>query len=203
MTTITHYEPRIMKYAALNAPLFPQTDKLWIRKDNANVQTDTNDIFSGKLVVVFTIPGALTPVCQNQFKDFVKHEKEFFNLGVSKIICLAKDTIDVMTAWHASVNPHSSIQMVSDPYLELPKPLDVELFTAKDAPSRLGSCTYQRSAMILKDGKVRYHIIEDMAKTCRMSSARDLLEIVKKIVESEKLLVNLEKERENTIRSKL
>jgi peroxiredoxin len=192
---VIEYTPRISEYALSSAPNFP-SGNVWVRVDGQNCMRSTKEVFSGRFVVVFTVPGAFTPTCENQLKDFVKHEQEFYKLGVSKIICLAKDTIDVLIGWLRSIGSKSTIQMVSDPNAELPKVLRTPLIDSDNSPSRLGHLTYQRSAALLDEGKMRYQIVEDLAKTCKMSSALGMLKEVKRIIESQQLANTMYEEKE-------
>ena len=60
----------------------------------------TNDIFKGKKVVVFALPGAFTPTCSStHLPGYEKHYDEFKALGVDQVICLSVNDAFVMHKW--------------------------------------------------------------------------------------------------------
>lgn len=73
------------------------------RKDNAWVDVTTDELFTGKTVVVFSLPGAFTPTCSsthvpryNQLADALKAN------GVDDIICMSVNDTFVMNEWKAA-----------------------------------------------------------------------------------------------------
>ena len=60
----------------------------------------TDDLFSGKRVVLFSLPGAFTPTCSTyQLPDFEKMYPEFQAKGIDEIYCLSVNDSFVMNAW--------------------------------------------------------------------------------------------------------
>lgn len=60
----------------------------------------TDDLFSGKRVVLFSLPGAFTPTCSTyQLPDFEKLYPEFQAKGIDEIYCLSVNDSFVMNAW--------------------------------------------------------------------------------------------------------
>lgn len=60
----------------------------------------TDDLFSGKRVVLFSLPGAFTPTCSTyQLPDFEKLYPEFQAKGIEEIYCLSVNDSFVMNAW--------------------------------------------------------------------------------------------------------
>lgn len=60
----------------------------------------TEDLFKGKRVVLFSLPGAFTPTCSTyQLPDFEKMYGEFQNNGIDEIYCIAVNDAFVMNAW--------------------------------------------------------------------------------------------------------
>ncbi len=60
----------------------------------------TSDIFKGKKVVVFSLPGAFTPTCSSTHAPgYEKNYKEFKKLGVDKVICMSVNDAFVMFQW--------------------------------------------------------------------------------------------------------
>lgn len=64
------------------------------------IDVSTGDLFKGKKVVVFSLPGAFTPTCSSQhLPGYEKHYDEFKELGVDEVICLSVNDAFVMEAW--------------------------------------------------------------------------------------------------------
>jgi len=60
----------------------------------------TNDLFSGKRVVVFSLPGAFTPTCSTyQLPGYDEKYEEFQALGIDEVYCLSVNDSFVMNAW--------------------------------------------------------------------------------------------------------
>ena len=78
------------------------------------VQTD--DLFKGKRVVLFSLPGAFTPTCSTfQLPDFEKMHGEFQDNGIDAIYCIAVNDAFVMNAWAADQGAtEDSVVMIPD-----------------------------------------------------------------------------------------
>ena len=60
----------------------------------------TNDIFKGKNIVLFALPGAFTPTCSStHLPGYEKHYKEMTKLGVDQIVCLSVNDAFTMFQW--------------------------------------------------------------------------------------------------------
>jgi len=60
----------------------------------------TEEIFKGKKVILFSLPGAFTPTCSNtHLPGYEKHYEEFKALGIDQIICLSVNDAFVMFQW--------------------------------------------------------------------------------------------------------
>ncbi len=65
----------------------------------------TDDIFKGKKVVVFSLPGAFTPTCStSHLPRYEEHYEEFKALGVDKVVCISVNDAFVMYQWGLSQN---------------------------------------------------------------------------------------------------
>ena len=68
-------------------------------KDGPGALT-TEDLFGGKKVVFFSVPGAFTPTCSNiHLPGYVKHAAEIKAKGVDTIACMSVNDVFVMNAW--------------------------------------------------------------------------------------------------------
>ncbi len=66
--------------------------------------TTSKDIFAGKKVVVFSLPGAFTPTCSsNHLPRYEELFQEFKGLGVDSIVCISVNDAFVMFKWGQSI----------------------------------------------------------------------------------------------------
>jgi len=64
------------------------------------VDVRTEDIFKGKKVILFSLPGAFTPVCsEKQLPGFEENYDKFLGLGIDEIYCISVNDGFVMNAW--------------------------------------------------------------------------------------------------------
>ena len=126
------------------------------RKDNAWVDVTTDELFKGKTVVVFSLPGAFTPTCSsthvpryNQLADALKAS------GVDEIICMSVNDTFVMNEWKASQEA-DKITFIPDGNGEFTQGMG--LLVDKDALG-FGKRSW-RYSMLVKDGVVAKMFIE-------------------------------------------
>ena len=75
----------------------------------------TDDIFNGKKVVLFAVPGAFTPTCSaKHLPGFVEKAAEIKGKGVDTIACLAVNDAFVMGAWGKAQNTGDKVLMLAD-----------------------------------------------------------------------------------------
>ena len=110
----------------------------------------TDDIFKGKKVVLFALPGAFTPGCSMaHLPGFVAHADTIKGKGVDTIACLSVNDAFVMGAWGDAQNA-SEILMLADGNAEFTEKVGLEL----DATGFGMGKRSQRYAMIVEDGTV-------------------------------------------------
>ena len=74
----------------------------------------TGDLFAGKKVVLFAVPGAFTPTCSAaHLPGFVVHVDDIKAKGVDTVACMSVNDVFVMHAWGQSANAEH-IQMLAD-----------------------------------------------------------------------------------------
>ena len=77
----------------------PQVEFVF-RENGEFVTRTTADLFNGKRVVIFSLPGAFTPTCSAyQLPGFEDNYDEFASLGIDAIYCLSVNDGFVMNAW--------------------------------------------------------------------------------------------------------
>jgi glutaredoxin/glutathione-dependent peroxiredoxin len=118
----------------------------------------TEEIFSGKKVVLFAVPGAFTPTCSaKHLPGYLKNADAIKAKGVDTIACLSVNDAFVMGAWAKDQNVGDKVLMLADGGAAMTKALD----TVLDLSERgLGvrSCRY---SMVVDDGVVSQLNLED------------------------------------------
>ena len=114
-------------------------------------QVSTNDLFKGKKVVAFALPGAFTPTCSaKHLPGFVANADAIKAKGVDSIMCLSVNDVFVMDAWGKDQDVGDSVAMVADGSGALANALGLEL----DLTERGLGVRSQRYSMIVDDGVV-------------------------------------------------
>jgi glutaredoxin/glutathione-dependent peroxiredoxin len=109
----------------------------------------TEQLFAGKTVVFFSVPGAFTPTCDaKHLPGFVELATEFFGKGVDTIACTAVNDVFVMNAWGKQGMVGDKILMLADGNGTYVKALGLELDGSKFGMGTRG----QRFAIIVKNG---------------------------------------------------
>lgn len=134
-------------------------------------QVLTDDLFGGKTVVLFSVPGAFTPTCSAQhLPGFVQKAGELKAKGVDTIACMAVNDPFVMEAWGKDQNVGDDVLMLADGSAAFTKQLGMEL----DLVDRGLGVRSQRFAMIVEDGTVK-KVLLDEAGAFEQSSVESVL----------------------------
>ena len=130
----------------------------------------TADLFGGKTVVLFSVPGAFTPTCSaRHLPGFVDLADEILAKGVDTIACMAVNDVFVMNAWGKSANA-DKILMLADGNGDFTQAIGLEL----DASGFGMGLRSQRFALVARDGVVTQLFIEEPGEF-DVSSAEHLL----------------------------
>jgi peroxiredoxin (alkyl hydroperoxide reductase subunit C) len=117
----------------------------------------TDDIFKGKKVVLFAVPGAFTPTCSaKHLPGFVQNVAALKAMGVDSVVCMAVNDAFVMAAWGKSQEVGDGIIMLADGSAAFTKALGLEL----DLVPRGMGVRAQRFALIAEDGRVTHLAVE-------------------------------------------
>jgi len=131
----------------------------------------TEDLFRGKTVVLFSVPGAFTPTCHaKHLPGFVQHGAALKAKGVDTIACLAVNDVFVMAAWGKASEAGDQILMLADGNAEFTRALGLEL----DATGFGMGIRGKRFALVAKDGVVT-HLNVEAAGEFRVSTAEYVL----------------------------
>ncbi len=114
-------------------------------------------VFKGKKVIVFAVPGAFTPTCSmKHLPGFLEQANAIRAKGVDDIVCLSVNDAFVMGAWGKANNAQGKVRMLADGNGEFTKALGLTL----DASGFGMGTRSQRYAMIVQDGKVKELFVE-------------------------------------------
>ena len=111
----------------------------------------TQELFGGKKVALFAVPGAFTPTCSAQhLPGFVDHADAIKGKGVDTVACVSVNDAFVMAAWGEDRGVGDKVLMLADGNLDLTAKLGLELDGSKFG---LGQRS-QRYSMIVDNGVV-------------------------------------------------
>lgn len=131
----------------------------------------TDQLFKGKKVVLFSVPGAFTPTCDaKHLPGFIQHAHDIKAKGVDTIACLAVNDVFVMGAWGKASGAGDKVVMLADGNAEYTKKLGLEL----DATGFGMGIRGQRFSLIVDDGKVTHVNVEGPGEF-KVSSAEHAL----------------------------
>ncbi len=125
--------------------------KLMVATADGPKEISTDEIFKGKKVVLFAVPGAFTPTCSaKHLPGFVQNADALKSKGVDTIACIAVNDAFVMGAWGKDQGTGEKVMMLADGAAAFAKALGLEL----DLNARGMGMRSQRYALVAEDGKV-------------------------------------------------
>lgn len=132
----------------------------------------TDDVFGGKKVALFAVPGAYTPTCQNMhLPGFIENADALKAKGVDLIVCTAVNDVFVLDAWAKITGAQKSIMFLADGNAEFAKALGLSM----DAMAAGLGTRSKRYSMLVEDGIVKVLNIEDGPGKADQSGAEKLL----------------------------
>lgn len=130
----------------------------------------SDELFKGKKVVLFAVPGAFTPTCsETHLPGFIASADVIKEKGVDTIACMAVNDVFVMGAWAATQNAEE-LMMLADGSGDYATALGLTL----DLTERGLGVRADRFAMIVDDGVVTY-LAQEAPGKMDVSSAESLL----------------------------
>lgn len=127
-----------------------------LRENEDWKQRTTDDLFAGKTVVVFSLPGAFTPTCSStHLPRFNELAKTFKAQGVDEIVCISVNDTFVMNAWAADQEAEN-ITVIPDGNGEFTEGMGM---LVDKAELGFGKRSW-RYSMLVKDGTVEKMFIE-------------------------------------------
>jgi len=141
-------------------------------KTKDGVQTKTTDeIFSGKRVVLFALPGAFNPTCSaKHLPGFVNNHQALKSKGIDSVACLSVNDAFVMDAWGKDQGVEDKVMMLADGNGEFTKAVGLTM----DGTGYGMGLRSQRYAMVLDDGVIKTLNVEAPG-AFEVSSAESIL----------------------------
>jgi peroxiredoxin len=135
----------------------------------------TADIFKGKKVVLFAVPGAFTPTChRNHLPGFAGKADEIKAKGIDTIAVVAVNDVFVMDAWAKASGAGDRISFLSDGNGDFAKAIGLSL----DASAGGLGIRSKRYSMVVEDGMVKHLSVEEAPGKVEVSGAEALLKVL-------------------------
>jgi len=117
--------------------------------ENGSVSRSTEEIFGGRKVALFSVPGAFTPTCSaKHLPGFLAQAEAIKAKGVDEIACISVNDAFVMNAWGKSQNTDGKVSMLADGNGDFSKALGLEM----DATAYGMGMRGKRFSMIVDNG---------------------------------------------------
>ena len=134
---------------------------------------NTENYFSGRKIIVFSVPGAFTPTCsEKHLPDYIKHHEKFLSAGIHAIACLAVNDAHVMFAWAKQTGADGLIDLFADS-----RTIFTELLGLKTDMGAVLGIRASRSAFVVDNGLIT-HFFKEEPKAYEVSDAESLLSAV-------------------------
>jgi peroxiredoxin len=146
--------------------------KFTVMTDDGPAPKTTSEIFAGKKVALFAVPGAFTPTCHNNhLPGFLENAGAFKAKGVDEIVCTSVNDIFVLSAWAKACGADDKLTFISDGNGDFAKALGLDL----DGSAMNMGIRSKRYAMLVEDGVVKTLNVEDAPGKADQSGANALL----------------------------
>ncbi|MDX1508140.1 MAG: peroxiredoxin [Woeseiaceae bacterium] len=146
--------------------------KFSVMTDSGPGDMSTDELFSGKKVVLVSVPGAFTPTCSmNHLPGFVDNAAAIKAKGVDTIACMAVNDVFVMHAWGKDRGVGDDVLMLADGNGDYARALGLELDASGFGMGQRG----QRFAIVVDDG-VATHVAVEAPGKFEVSKADAILE---------------------------
>ena len=146
-------------------------------KDGKPTPVSSDEIFGGKTVALFALPGAFTPTCSaKHVPGYVQNHDALKAKGVDSIACVSVNDAFVMGAWGKDQNAGGKVMMLADGNGEFTRAVGLEFDASKFGMGRRS----QRYSMVVKNGVVKALNVEepgafDVSSAEHMLSSGDLV----------------------------
>ncbi|MBK9078988.1 MAG: peroxiredoxin [Hyphomicrobium sp.] len=135
----------------------------------------TAEVFNGKKVALFAVPGAYTPTChKTHMPGFVDRVAELKAKGIDTIACTAVNDVFVLDNWSKDTGAAGKIEMLADGSGDFAKALGLEI----DLSGFGLGVRSKRYAMLVDNGVVKVLNVEDSPPVAEKSSAANLCSMI-------------------------
>ena len=132
----------------------------------------TDEVFKGRKVILFAVPGAFTPTChKNHLPGFLAHAAEIKAKGVDTIAVTSVNDVHVMNAWAKDTGAAGVIEFLSDGNGDFAKAVGLTL----DGSAGGMGLRSLRYSMVVEDGVVKSLNVEDSPGKADVSGAAALM----------------------------
>lgn len=150
--------------------------KVWRVGSNPPATVSLRDWLGTGKTVIFTLPGAFTPTCNNyHLPGFVANADKLCAAGVENIICASVNDHFVMQAWANAQNALGKIDFIADFDAKLTLALGLD----KDLNAGGLGVRATRSAMIITDGVVDAIFVDEKSGQLTNTSASSILDALR------------------------
>ena len=133
---------------------------------------DTDELFGGRKVVMFAVPGAFTPTCSaKHLPGFIEKAADLKAKGIDEIACTAVNDAFVMGAWGKSASADDKVTLLADGNGDFAKATGLTMDGSKFGLGQRG----QRFSMVVNDGVVEQLNVEAPGEF-KVSTAEHMLE---------------------------
>jgi peroxiredoxin len=143
------------------------------RTADGTVEISTDQLFKGRRVVLFAVPGAFTPTCSlNHLPGYLENRDAILAKGVDDIAVVAVNDVFVMGAWAQSTGGIGKIHFLADGSAAFAKALGLDI----DLSAAGLGIRSKRYSMLVEDGVVRSLNIEEAPGQATVSGAAAMIE---------------------------
>jgi glutaredoxin/glutathione-dependent peroxiredoxin len=133
------------------------------------------EVFAGKKVALFAVPGAYTPTChKNHMPGFVDRVGELKAKGIDAVACTAVNDVFVLNNWAGETGAAGKIEMLADGSGDFAKAIGLEI----DLSGFGLGVRSKRYAMLVEDGVVKVLNIDESPPVHDKSSAEALCSMI-------------------------
>lgn len=132
----------------------------------------SGEVFTGKTVILFAVPGAFTPTCtMNHLPGYLEHADALRARGVETIAVVSVNDVHVMRAWAETTQAKDRILFLADGNADFTKAVGLDM----DMSGGGMGVRSKRYAMLVEDGVVKALNVEDSPGRAEASSAESML----------------------------
>ncbi len=155
--------------------IFPN-NKITLVSAEGNNEIETDKIFSKKKIILFALPGAFSPTCNNDhLPSYVNKFSELKDKGIDNIICLSVNDQFVIKAWQGFNKVwDKDFLFIADGNCDVTKSLGMVLDCSGFGMGNRSN----RYAMIIEDKVVKKLIIEENPGVCDLTNATEILKFL-------------------------